>query len=339
MDIEYNFPSAFDEHYGLLTRKLVRMLSEDSRISILELSRKFGVSRRTIRERMQRMQKDIGYTIEFNEREIGLTSPHLITLKFKKKPDYEEITRMLSESHIPQLAVTVKGRYDMLIYANATTSDDYVHWDKSLQIKLSKYGLHWHSSDVAHKQLGYFPIRNELIDQLDIEQVHKDMLKHLNWNARTTFSEMSKKMNMHFNTVAYNFNKLLKKKYISRFTISMARPPNLVLMSMFSKYVLENGYEEDSARARRAYMESGTEFPFLNRYQICAQLVGSYDFFSMGIFDDYDTAYLHQIRNTKEIFRKHNARLEYGTVEKVLLGRLPLRSVDAKKEYNVMKWT
>ena len=38
MDIDYDFPSRFDEKYGLLTRKLMRLLSEDARMSILELS-------------------------------------------------------------------------------------------------------------------------------------------------------------------------------------------------------------------------------------------------------------------------------------------------------------
>ena len=341
MEISYDFPSKFDDQYGLLTRKLMRLLSENARMSILELSNNLGVSRRTVRERLARLETDlsIGHTIEFKESALGLISPHLILAKFTKKPDPKEVTRILSSSYIPQLAVAIKGKYDLLIYANAPTSDEYVRWDKSVQIKFSKYGVMWHSSDVAHKQLGYFPIRNELIDRLNIIPEHKAILKMLNANSRVTFSEISKTIKMHFNTVAYNFNKIIQKDYIKRFTISAALPKGLTLMSMFSEYILEEGYEADSARIRKAYTTSGNEFPILNRYPICAQLVGGYDFFNLGLFDNYETAYKHQILNYKENFKRHRVKIQYGTVDSVLLGRLPLRSIDSKKEYNTITWT
>ncbi len=341
MEIEYDYPSKFDDQYGLLSRRLMRALSEDARMSILELSTHLGVSRRTVRERLIRLEKDLGirYTVEFKESGLGLISPHLILVKFTRKPDLKDVTRILGSSYIPQLAVTVKGKYDLLIYANAPTSDEYVRWDKSVQIRLSKYGVLWHSSDVAHKQLGYFPIRNELIDRLDITNEHKSILKLLNTDSRMTFSDISKGIKMHFNTVAYNFNKLLQKGYIKRFTISADLPKDLTLMSMFSEYILEEGYESDAAKIRKAYTTSGTDYPILDRYPVCAQLVGSYDFFNLGLFDNYDSAYEHQITEYKETFKKHKARLEYGVVDKVLLGRLPLRSIDSRKEYNTIKWT
>lgn len=341
MEISYDFPSKFDDQYSILTRKLMRLLSEDARMSILELSNNLRVSRRTVRERIARLEADLrlSYTIEFKESTLGLISPHLVLVKFRKKPDYDEITKILSSSYIPQLAATIKGRYDLLIYANAPTSDEYVRWDKGVQIKFSKYGVLWHSSDVAHKQLGYFPIRNELIDRLGITHEHREILKRLNSNSRMTFSEISKGIKIHFNTVAYNFNKIIQKDYIRRFTIAAALPKGLTPMSMFSKYTLEQGYENDAARIRKAYTTSGIDFPILNRYPVCTQLVGSYDFFNLGLFDSYETAYKHQILSYRENFKRHRARLEYGYIDKVLLGRLPLRSIDSKKEYNTIKWT
>lgn len=341
MEIDYDFPSKFDDQYSLLSRKLIRLLSEDARTSILELSAKLGISRRTVRERIQRLEQDFKMrcTVEFNENMLGLTSPHLIVVKFMNKPNYNEVQKVLASSHIPQLAVTIKGKFDLLIYANAVTSDQYVHWDKRTQIQLSKYGIRWHSSDVAHKQLGYFPIRNELIDKLNLDPEHKAILKLLNFDSRMTFSDMSRSMNMHFNTVSYNFNKLLHKGYIKRFTISAEPPKNLTLMSMFSKYMLSEGYENDAARIRKVFAMSGNEYPILNRYQVCAQLVGSYDFFNLSIFDNYNTAYKNAVLGYRDNFKRQKTTLEYGVVDRVLIGRLPLRSIDAKKEYNIIKWT
>lgn len=340
-DTSYTFESEFDKRYGLLTRKLIRLISEDSRAPILELSNTLGVSRRTVRERLIRAEKDLGikYTAEFNENALNLTNPHLILAKFTNKPDWDEVSRILSSSYVPQLAVVMKGKYDLLIYANAVTSAEYVYWDKSTQIKLSKYGVSWHPSDVAHKQLGYFPLRNELIDRLEMDPKRKEMLKLINGNARITFSEISKKIGMHFNTVAYNFNKLMASGKIKRFTIAISPPKDLTIISLFSKYILSDGFEDDAGRIRKVYTTSGTDYPLISRYLMCAQLVGSYDFFNMGIFDSYDVAFKQAILQYKDIMKRHKAHVEYGCVERVILGALPLRSIDTKGEYNIIKWT
>jgi DNA-binding Lrp family transcriptional regulator len=340
-DIDYNFESRYDENFSLLTRKLIRYISEDSRTSILELSKRLGVSRRTVRERLIRAEKELGisYTVEFNESAMGLANPHLILAKFTKKPDWNEVTRLLASSYIPQFAVGVKGKFDLLIYANAMTSGEYVHWDKGMQIMLSKYGVLWHPSDVAHKQLGFFPIRDELIDTLKLDKQHKEMLKILNTNSRATFSEISKRTGMHFNTVAYNFNKLVDSGIIKRFTISIKPPKDLIRIVFFSKYVLAEKFEDDAARIRKVYTTSGTEYPIFNRYQVCAQLVGSYDFFNMSIFDNYDTAYQQSIVQYKDVMKKHNVKVDYGQADLLLMGKWPLRSIDTKKEYNIIKWT
>ncbi|MCL4365005.1 Lrp/AsnC family transcriptional regulator [Candidatus Marsarchaeota archaeon] len=334
------FVSGFDERYTQQSRLLLRQISENSRTSILNLSKKLKVSRKTAKDRLLMLRRELGirYTIEFNESVIKLTSPHVILAKFTNIPDYDEVTRILSSSYIPQLAVAMKGKYDLFIYANATSSSDYVHWDKSTQIKLAKYGVSWHASDVAHEQLGYFPLRNEAIDHVPLKPELRSLLKVLNSDSRITFSDISKSIGMHFNTVAYNFNKLLRLGIIKRFTISMSPPRKSIVMSLFSKYVLSDGFEEDAAKIRKVYTSSGMDYPTINRYVICAQLVGSNDFFTMGVFDNYDTAYSEMVLRYKDNFSRHKVRVEYGSVSKVLLGRLPLRSIDAKKEYNIIKW-
>jgi len=335
-----DFESKYDEEYGLLTRRLIRLISENSRMSILELSKKLEVSRRTVRERLYRAEKELGikYTVEFDESALKLSNPHLILVTFAKKPDCSEVTRRLASSYIPQFASAVKGKYGLLIYANAATSGEYVHWDKSMQMLLSKYGVSWHTSEVAHKQLGFFPIRNELIDRLEMSQVHKNMLKLLNDNSRVTFSEISKRTGMHFNTVAYNFNKLVNSGIIKRFTISITPPSKLTRMSLFSKYVLTDKFEEDAVKMRKVYVSSGTEYPIFNRYLICAQLVGSYDFFNMSIFDNYDTAYRHAIADFRSTMKRQSATADYGQVDNLLLGRGSIRSIDAKQEHDIIRW-
>ena len=334
--------SKFDEGYSPLLRKIIRYLSEDARMSLLEISSKLGTSRRTIKVKLTNAEHDLGlrYIPEFDKSALGLTSPHLIRVKFSKKPDYKDIAKILSSSYIPQFAAVTKGTYDMIIYANAITSREYVSWDKRTQIMLSKYGVSWNPSDVANQALGFFPIRNELIDMTSLAPMDKEILKLLNTNARITFSEISKRLGMHFNTVAYNFNKLMKAGYIKRFTVSMDIPKNAVCMALFGKYTtLSPEYEEESAKSRILYKSSGMDYPLINRYPMVFILVGSADAFIMGVLDDYDTAYKYVVSSYKRLFAKQHPQFNYGKIEEILLGRLPLRSIDAQKEYNIIKWT
>ena len=323
----------------LVARKIVRALSGNSRISISDLSRSMGVSRLTLRNRMKRIETELGmhYTSELDERMLGLANPHLIVVKFDSKPDLQHIEELLRRSSVPQLAVSIKGGYDLMIYAVATTTSDYVYWDKAMQILLSRYGIDWRSSEVVHRQLGFIPLRNELLDKLNMQKEAKEMLKMLNLNARVSLRQMALQLKMHFNTAAYNFNKLLKAGYVRRFTVTMNKPNDVTLMSFIDKYKPREGHENIGELSRRAY-KSDDEYSIISRYILCAQMIGSYDFFALGVFDNQRTAYRNCVLYHKNLYKREGINQLYGTVDRVLLGRLPIRSIDTKKEYNTIVW-
>ena len=334
-DFGYEFKSEFNEKYSLVTRRIVRQLSENSRISISEFSKAVSLSRKTVVDRMKKAEQEFGiqYTVEFNESMLGLVSPHLITVKFSSKPDYDHIASILRQSHIPQFAAACKGGYDLVIYAIATSTREYAHWDKEMQILLgTKFGVEWRPSEVVHRQLGFLPLRNEMLAKAQIPEKYRGMMNLLNTNARVSFQEMSKKLNMHFNTVSYNFSKLLKTSYIKRFTITMEKPKDMTLMSSFSRYKPTKDYESASANSRKAFM-SDDDNSVVSRYLMTAPLIGSYDFFTLGAFDSPDAAYRYDIAYHKKTQQNQGVRMAYAEVDRVLLGRMPIRSVDDKKEY------
>ncbi len=340
MRIDYEFKSAFNEQYSLIARKILRMLSENSRATTSEMSKQLNISRQAIAKRLKKLESDLGisYTLELNEDKLGLSNPHIIFVKFGAKPDYEKIKELFLKSTVPQVVAKVSGKYDMFIYANATSRDDYVHWDKSTQILLSEYKTLWQPSELAHRQLGFFPLRNELIEGLDIPQKHKEMIKILNANSRASVQNISDSLGMHFNTAEYNFKKLLKMNYINRFTLTMKPRKDLTFMSIFGKYIISEDFESDAAIERKALMYDD-EYSMVSRYLMSAQLVGSFDWFSIGVFDNWKTAYESDVLYYKESMKRQGVRAEYGTIEEVLLGKLPIRSWDTKKHYNVLRWT
>lgn len=337
---DYRFKSEFNEKWSVPTRRITRMLSENARISVSELAKELNLSRRTARERMLKAESEFGikYTLELNEEALGLTNPRVILIKFTKEPDYDEVGKILAQSHIPQIAVKAKGKYDVLIYANAENTREYVFWDKTTQVQLAKYGVLWQPSDVAFLHLGFCPIRNALIEKLDLPEKYKKMLLLMNENSRISFHEMSQKLGMHFNTVAYNFNKLMKMGYIRRFTIVMRKPPDVSMTSMFGKYTISEGFEEDSMRMRREVSWVDDDVPLISRYLFSAQLVGSYDFFMVGVHDNEKVGYERQVKYYKKDFKRHRVRVIYGTIQKVILGDFPIRNLNVRKEFNMIRW-
>lgn len=340
MQEPYEFKSEFNSKYSILVRKIIRMLSNNSRMKISEIAKTAGLSRRTITLKLNAIEKEfnIHYTLELNEERLGLLRPHLILVKFNSKPDYYRITELLKQSHIPQMAASVKGNYDMIIYANALSGKEYAYWDKNMQTLLADYKVEWHASEVVHKQLGFLPLRNEIIEKTQIKQKYKKMLMMMNSNSRIRFHDIAKGLKMNVNTVAYNFNNLLKLNYINSFTIAMDRPTNLSLMSFFSKYVPAQGYENASMIARACFT-SDEENPLISRYLLTMPLIGSYDFFTVGAFDNFKIGYEKDVLYHKNVFKKYGVKMFYGEIDKVLLGKLPIRSIDTKKEYKTLVWS
>ncbi len=337
---DYEFHSSFNEKWSAVVKRMVRMLSENSRVSVTEMSKQLGVSRRTVEDKLSKAEKefDIKYTIELDESALGLDNPHLILIKFTEKPDYNKIKQILESSHIPQLAIKLNGTYDMFVYANAEDPNEYVYWDKTTQVLFSEYKASWQASDLAFKHLGFFPIRTVLIERLKIPKVYKDILLLLNDNSRMSFSEMSKRLGMKSNTLAYNFRKLADMGYIKRFTIVMRKPPEITILPLFGKYIIAKGFEDDSMSMRKQITFLDDKIPLVSRCLFSAQLIGSFDFFFVGAYDNYNVGYDHLIKYYKQRYRKHKVKAMYGTMDKILVGDFPTRNLDSKKEFNMIRW-
>jgi DNA-binding Lrp family transcriptional regulator len=338
--VEYEYHSRFNDDYTLPTRRIVRILSENSRTSLTKIAEQLGVSRRTVQNRLRSIEKalEIRYTLELDENKLGVPTPHIVVMEFAKKPDYNHVSNLLKKSYIPQLAFTLKGKNQICVYAIAASPTHYARWNSTMGILLSKYGVNIFSSDITHKQLGFVQLRNELIDRLEIEPNTKNLIKLLNENSRASIQQLSKGLGKHFNTVTYTFNKLVGSGYIKRFTLTMGRQADMVPARFLIKYMVKEHRERDSAKARLA-IKADDKDSIVNRYIFNSSLVGAWDHFGLGVFDSYKTGYEHCVGYYKQTMGRHIVRMDFDTIEKVLIGRLPLRSIDTRAAYNVLNWT
>lgn len=337
---DFEFESRFNGRWDPLLRKIIRLLSENSRMSIVEIAKQLEVSRKTIVDRMEKAEKELGikYTIELDESKLNIDDPHVILVRFQKKPDEAEIKRIMEKSHIPQVVAMMNGSYDMLVLANAENTNEYVYWDTSTRVLLAKYKASWQVSDLAFKHLGFLPLRNELLQRLAIPELHKKIILLLNENARMSFSEIARRLGMKQNTVAYNFKKLQDSGYIKRFTLVIKNLPPVSVMALCGSYVIGEGFESASMRVRKEVTFLDDKLPLISRCLFSARLIGTWDFFFVGVYDDYDTAMKRMVKVYRTDFKDYQVKNTQGFVTKVLVGDLPSRSLDPKKEFNMIRW-
>ena len=81
------------------------------------------------------------------------------------------------------------------------------------------------------------------------------------------------------------------------------------------------------------------ETPLISRYLISGPLIGSHTLFVLSVFDSKASAYKYGLSYHKKMYAKHGAKRASGEVKDVILGRLPIRSVNIKNEYKTIKWT
>lgn len=334
--MERELESRFNKRYNPITRRIARELSENSRVAVADMSGKLGISRSTISHWLKRAEAAFGirYTLDLNEVRLGFDNPHLVLVRFGRRPDFHKIGQILDASLPVQFAARTKGDFDLLIYANTRSKIGYMNWDRRLRRELLvKYGGEWNTSDISFRSLGYLPLRSSAIASSNMPANHKRMLTMLNDNSRVSFVELSNALGMDYSSTVYLFKKLLKLGYINRFTITMDQPKDICLMSMVSRFIPTSDYAGIGGLVRRFYTADDKD-SLISRYLMAMPLVGSYDFFTLGAFDNGNKAYDNNVLAYKREFKRYNKiDIRYAEITKVLVGRLPLRSIDATKEF------
>lgn len=334
--MEYEFESKFNSEYSLITRKIVRMLSYNSRTTVSEIAKDLRMSRSTAAKRLKKLEGSlkIGYTIEFDPMKLRLLNPHVVLVRFQKKPDYLDIAKVLSQSYVTQFVATVKGTYDMVIYANAYAPIDYLTWDMRMRaLLMKKYKMEWQTSTVGYHRMGYIPVRDDTLAKASIPSKYKNMLRILNLNSRTSLTQISKLLGMNYKTAVYAFNSLLKLGYIRRFTVSLGIYDKISIMTMLDKFIPTLKYEGVEEISRK-FFTIDDRLPLVNRIVLSSNSYGAYDFFMLGAYDDFKTGYEHCVKLYGNVYKDYDIfETEYGEIKDVLVGRLPIRSVDAAKEF------
>ena len=314
--------------------QLLRELSQNSRQSFSKLGRKLGVSGATVARRMAWLEKNYGlrYTLEIDREALGLTANYIIFARLKKIPPIKELERIFKKYPETQYAALTKGDFDLLIYSTASSNEHISRWAHWMRQELNEYLDYWGVTNVIGNWFGFFPLRDELIDSLGIGEPKRALIKLLNRNARMPLKELSKKVGMPMSTTHYHLKQILKSGYVKRATAIVAKPSRDVQYVIAWEYAITPDFFKYGVRARNALISSEAAAE-TNSLVLAANTIGAVDDIVIKSFDTIKEAQEFDIKIGKAFGPVVVGHRSAFIVEDIV-GNLPARNLDVKKEYH-----
>ena len=323
---------------SVLSRKLVRELCTNSRVSITELAARYGLSRKMVRDRLAALERELGirYTLELNYEALGFATLHLVKVRFSEKVEPKALEEVLGRSRVVQLAATTTGAFDMIIFALARNLREYFKWEIGLWTQFSKYGINTSSSEVTVIHLGFVPISDEFIRDSSLKEPYRKVLVELYSNSRMTVRELSKRTGIGETLVAYYLMKLKESGLIKRYTAIVTNPPLRYNIVYFANYTVKEGVESRVETERRTmYWREPDEFPIVNEFQQMFSTSGSDASFTWAVYDNYRSGLERSALTHKRIYKVDAPVIRHATIDRVVKGSLPLRNIQVKDNYDV----
>ena len=325
-----------------LSRGILRELCTDSRTTITALSSRFDTSRPTISKRISSLERELGlrYILELNYKALGFSNMQILHLKLNKKPANAALIKIMNGSRLPQLAVTTKGDFDIVVFVIGSNAEERGGWEFELQLQLSKYGVLTNASNVDIMHLGFIPLSRQIIETAAIDDTYKRIILELNDNSRISIKELSDRLSMNGDMVHYYIKKLVKEGFIKRFTTVITKPPAKCNILLFATYTFSNGMVDRIIKKRNTvYFRREEELPISNEYQIVASTSGGEQDLVLGTYRNTAEALDLAVSTHKAIFSKDRPIIKYGIVENVIKGVLPIRSIDIRQNYQATEWS
>ena len=224
-----------------IDRKLMTAMSMNGRLTYVALGRLAGISRNSARTRVGRLRKAYGirYLAEIDTEELGYLG-YFTFVKFSSSmmPSLDEMKSCIEAEPMIQLALLVKGEYDLILYTLAKGGNEMSTMLIRLQnvLVFRNYRSKWYTTAAADTY-GFIPVRDSFFDllQKDAEAgrprpgrsavlVNREIavLRELNRNGEIEFSEIDSMLHLDSGASQYTYYSLIKKGVLKRITLTVA---------------------------------------------------------------------------------------------------------------------
>lgn len=229
-DVEtINLPSPILLEASEIDAKLLMVLSMNARSSFASIGKLVGLSPAAAYARVKNLEKEYGirYVPEIDVTKLGYLQFFLAVKFLDKMPPVENLRKLLQEEPKIQMAMTLKGEFDLLIYVLAKNVEE-LNTNMRLGIfrKMGDYDCTW-TTIPFYETYGFIPIRDEFIDFLKDSLLSREyaVLKELNLDGKNEFGEIDKKYGTEEGRSSYSYHKLRNEGKLRRITISLQKLP------------------------------------------------------------------------------------------------------------------
>ncbi len=330
-----------EEDIGITKRDkiVLRELSANARVSLTWLAKAADCSVLTANKIVKKLAKkfDMKFTLEIDLDNLGFAERHIICIKFGIKPKSDFLQHFFKDDPFAQDVYVTNGGFDLMVFAAADTSRNYIKWETDLAANLSEYLPELRPSEFIFNILGYMPLNSSFVnfikEGIKIDKKDRAILQLLNENSRISYRDMGKRLGISEDTIRYRVFKLVKKGIISRFTIAVQNASG-VLSAYFMRYRFDKYTVRDIFPKQRAHNIAENEaLPLINRTPIIVLMSGSYRFFAMSFGKNKEEAISTGVGWYSNLLRNSRPHESHAIVVKPIKGLLPLRNLDAASSY------
>lgn len=217
-----------------LPHDMLKELYLNSRVSIKELERKFGISHHTLSKCLKECEEKYGltYTLDIDTSRLGFSEPRIITVKFQESvPEIELLKKTLEKDPFVQNAYLAAGDFDLILHIVAFGQANYIGWLFGFRVKFSHYKPVVKVVTLDDVAEGFMPINSIAIKRSDvINESEKALLLKLTENSRKKVKHLAKETGLSQMKIIYLMKSLYDKKIIRKFTTCIQRPDKRIWM-------------------------------------------------------------------------------------------------------------
>ncbi|MGC8538921.1 MAG: winged helix-turn-helix transcriptional regulator, partial [Candidatus Micrarchaeia archaeon] len=308
-----------------LPYKILQELYKDSRTSLLAMARKFGVSNHTVEVALKELESKYGlaYVLQLDEKKLGLVEGKIITIKFDEQPDLGKLKESLQKDVYVQDAYFSQGDFDLIMYVTGLESEDFNRWQFSLRKRLFEYGPRFSLFSIWTLQLGFLPIRNEIIaDSTELNSLEKKILMLLNENSRIKMKELVKRAKTTQTKAIYVIRKLKEKGIIKRFSTLVQNPEKRLYMAYGTSHMPSMEHDKLLLQYLKLIVSEDLH-KASNDYALIIDGVGSYDALYICDFSKSEDAQKSGPEVLKTLWAHQHLKVEKAILTDLIVGKWP----------------
>ncbi|MCL5239383.1 MAG: Lrp/AsnC family transcriptional regulator, partial [Candidatus Marsarchaeota archaeon] len=222
-----------------LPYKLLAEMYKNSRKSLKGLGRSLKISYHTVSKSLAELDERYGlaYTLDLDTGKLGFPEGRIITIRFGERPELDILRQRVQKDIFVQDAYLAEGDFDLLLYVVGLSPREFIRWQWKFRIDFKKYRPLLRISTADLNVIGFFPVRNELIDASEkLSDTEKKVLQALNTNSRIKLKDLISKAKTTQMRVIYVLKKLTEAGIIRRYAALVQKPSKRIFMAYTMRF-------------------------------------------------------------------------------------------------------